>query len=398
MNANKPVDKTSSRNRQSRQHRRQWLVVGAIALSVFLLSGLYVNSRVFQNSADLRQRAAATEPTMYLSPAVGDYSAPGKTNVRVQLDTAGRRVTAVEVKLNFSNQSVVVPGTVTPGTSFPVVLQKPQTVLTKMVDGSGNMSFVVGVPFPQPGEQVGKTGIVDIATIELKLLKAGQITLNLNSSQAAAIGSDANIITRYVPWNFTISGSTLPTPTGSPTLQVSFLQQGVTKAGVSKPVEVGLKYYPVLTDPGMYTNRPATVKKIQTTATSGADGVFRLVEPISLAYFGLTTNQSVEVYLKTLTSLRSHWGEFRYTGAPISLVNTTMKLRTGDYYRTGDASFNVLTIHDIAKPIPFYTSLKAPVTPESVEYDADADGFITIYDIAIPISNYTDLRVPGDSL
>lgn len=176
----------------------------------------------------------------------------------------------------------------------------------------------------------------------------------------------------------------------TPLLEVSFLQQGVTKANVTLPVSLTIVY-----------GENQKIHK-STQAVSESSGRFFTKQPVELEELQLRegATATATIYAKTPTSLVSKVGTIKLVGGAITgvLGGKDEELIIGDYKNDG-ADANVLKINDISLAINAYTKTSAPVTDETRIYDSNYDGIFDITDISLVLGNFRKLlEYRGDEI
>ena len=187
--------------------------------------------------------------------------------------------------------------------------------------------------------------------------------------------------------------ATTTTPPTTPKIQLEFMLQGLSRAGVTLPVDITVAYTPA----GATT--PVRVEKT-VSFNSGADGKLTTPAPIELSEISIAAGQSltgVNVFVRTPVSLVSKIGTVTLTGDTTTSVSSTTPVIVGDFLRTGDNNANVIRMADIIVPLQKYTSLSITVNDEVRPYDLNYDGSFNNFDIAIVITNFRKLEYRGDT-
>lgn len=205
--------------------------------------------------------------------------------------------------------------------------------------------------------------------------------LNADCSSAGAWSDTRTFVLAQPPQN-----------TNSPKLKLDFELQGLSKAGVSLPVDLTIVYK----KPGSTTDTKVT-RTVDFTSIS--TGRMTTAAAIDLTEISLTASETVTdavVYARTPTSLVTKVGMVNLQGGVTSTLSGTKFLPVGDFVRDGNNA-NVIKINDIALPLRYYTDLSVPVTDTIREFDINYDGKLSLLDIAIVISNFQQLEYRGEN-
>lgn len=443
-------------------------IAGALSL-LLLIAGLLTAQQLAQNSQDISsmaQQAPAPVMDLTIQPPTKTVAINQEETFKVQINTNGKYVSAAHLILNYDPAFLTISkgNYVAPFTNIlhDIDPQAGKTI-TAVGATAGNsflgkgdvLSFVIKTKDKKGTTKVTLLGseaaAITIGTNQAKI--AGDLTLTIGDAAPATpsgticwnrtdgtnwpngckgIPADsqnpvvcttaivpltAEEKTAYNAWKqagSVVPAACQPATVTDPTLNLGFRVQGVTKGGVTKTAEVGIRY--------KKKNSTEIVKKFytqnftSTEATSSATAVAGLFKstPITLTGVNLdevdktgsanpTFGTGIEVFVKTPTSLRKKLGEITYennvqrrlTG---QFVADTSKLVIGDFNRS-EGQLNVLRSLDLGRLLDqFVTDVSVPVTEQNKDYDIDNNGVINSFDTSLILSNLKDVSVPGDEL
>lgn len=186
-------------------------------LGIFLLTGaLGVGAYLVQQAQKTKTSAGGailSFSTNNASPAVGSSFV-----VAVALDTAGTKVSAADVKVNFDS-NLLTATAVTPGTFLPTVLpgggiggSSARIIMSALFDSSG--------AHPQTG-----TGVLGQITFRAKA--AGNTNISFDSgSVVTIIGQNSNGVGSTIPVQIAVGGGATNPPTGGSATGGTITQSG----------------------------------------------------------------------------------------------------------------------------------------------------------------------------
>lgn len=417
-------DSTPASTQTTAPARTSFFKKHAVVLSVFalitgtvLVAGVLTSAQLSRNSQENRSDAAIEQ---FVNFSFGSATKEVATNVEVtdtvKVNTSAMKLSAAVISIKFDPQYITMIG-LAPTEALPVILQAAAIDNT-----AGTAKIAVGAAGAADSAFSGEGAIAELkfkakATIPTET----KIQYDSATLQAAVFGQNNNvagIAGEMIVKNAATPPPTTPPPTTPPpttpppttpppttpppttpppgptevmSLNANFKLQGLTKAGVTMPATITVRYTP--------TGATAPVSKTFTqSATSTASGTLAVrAFPLEGVDIGTADTLEADVFIKVPTSLAQNAGTVTLVKNEGATLNSTVVLPVGDFKRDLDNEANIIKLNDLALAITEFKQLENPVNDDNREFDVDYNGIFNLQDLAIVMTNFDQLEYPGET-
>jgi len=341
----------------------------------------YINTRQLQTDGVqlvmLLPKVSVTNPSTLLLPNSG---------LQVGLNQVNDQGDRYELRL------IALPATI--GQPFSTTTEIPFATIRATANQTG--SFQLSADQTRCFvTRFGSNPVID----ELAPVSAVGFTVSGGGSQPTATPTPISATATPTP----ITPTATPTPTPSisgnvNTLSLAFRLQGLTRPNQELEGIVYLQNNSSILD-GEQSDSLSIEYELPAKFKSGQNGIITPIENIRLSDIPIAPGGTrYDIFVKTPVSLRKKLGTLVLkpgtNAAPTEWAQ--IQLKTGDFWQSPRAEWNVLNLRDLSQILNVYTQLQIATTATNKQFDVNFDGFIDIMDVAIVLSNYTQLEVRGD--
>ena len=187
-----------------------FVLLGSLFSLVAIFVGTYYVARVRQEAA---RSKAAGDVSLYLDSQSLTTNIDSDFTLKVKINPASEKVTAVELYLSFDKDKIEVEK-IESTQAFPTVLKAP------LIDNNqGQASVVVAILLQEGSPAIPVTETSDLVLVKAKAKSIpGTAFVKVDqNSKAAAIGKESNVIGTYGEASVNITPISTATPTSTPT-------------------------------------------------------------------------------------------------------------------------------------------------------------------------------------